>query len=77
MCKQWVLNILVAIDELVNSILGGSPHETISSRLGRNYPLSPLTTIVNMLFFWQKNWMGLHCQSRVQPEEFEDDAIIK
>lgn len=31
----WLLGILVAIDQLANAILGGSPDETISSRVGR------------------------------------------
>lgn len=31
--KQW--NHLVALDRYANSLLGGNPNETISSRLGR------------------------------------------
>lgn len=33
--RKWALNILLSIDQLGNSILGGDPDETISSRLGR------------------------------------------
>jgi len=32
---RWVLNVLISLDQLGNSILGGDPDETISSRLGR------------------------------------------
>jgi len=32
---QWILNILLGIDQLGNTILGGDPDETISSRLGK------------------------------------------
>jgi hypothetical protein len=32
---RWAMNILLSIDQLGNSLLGGDPDETISSRLGR------------------------------------------
>ena len=32
---RWVMNALISIDRLGNSLLGGDPDETISSRLGR------------------------------------------
>ncbi len=32
---KYFLNILIAIDQLGNAVLGGDPDETISSRLGR------------------------------------------
>ena len=33
--KQYILNLLLSIDQLGNSVLGGDPDETISSRLGK------------------------------------------
>ena len=35
MIGKWILNILISIDQLGNTILGGDPDETISSRLGK------------------------------------------
>jgi len=32
---KWLLNILISIDQLGNTICGGDPDETISSRLGK------------------------------------------
>jgi len=32
---RYLLNLLVALDQLANSLLAGDPDETISSRLGR------------------------------------------
>ena len=32
---KWSLNILISIDQLGNTLLGGDPDETISSRLGK------------------------------------------
>ena len=34
---RWYLNILLGIDDFANSVLGGSPEESISSRTGRAY----------------------------------------
>lgn len=36
MIWRYVLNILIAIDQLGNAILGGDPDETISSRAAKN-----------------------------------------
>ena len=33
--RKWVWNILIAIDQLGNSLIGGDPDETISSRAGK------------------------------------------
>ena len=33
--RKYLRNLLVAIDQLLNTILGGDPDETISSRLGK------------------------------------------
>lgn len=32
---KWGLNILISIDQLFNTVAGGDPDETISSRLGK------------------------------------------
>lgn len=32
---RWVMNVLISLDQLGNSIGGGDPDETISSRIGR------------------------------------------
>lgn len=33
--SKYIWNILISIDQLVNTIFGGDPDETISSRLGK------------------------------------------
>lgn len=33
--RKYLRNLLVAIDQLLNTILGGDPDETVSSRLGK------------------------------------------
>ena len=32
---KWMLNILISLDQFGNTITGGDPDETISSRLGK------------------------------------------
>lgn len=47
---QYFLNIFIAIDHLANAILLGNPDETISARLGREYPNSFLCKVVDFIF---------------------------
>ena len=70
---RYFQNLLIALDETVNTVFLGSPHETISSRLGRNYPNSVLARAVNFLFFWTPN----HCQTNIDPVCDEDEAIVR
>lgn len=35
MFSKYCWNILIAIDQLVNTVFGGDPDETISSRMGK------------------------------------------
>lgn len=52
--KQYIRNILIAIDQLANALLGGDPDWTISSRLGKNYKGTWMAKVVDFLFSWQK-----------------------
>ncbi len=72
---KWFVNILLSLDETVNAVFLGSPHESISARLGRNYPGSILYRVVNSLFFWQCD----HCRGALdnEPADYEKDAIAK
>ena len=47
---QYLFNILIGTDQLFNAIIGGSPNDTISARLGRNYPNSVLRKVVDFIF---------------------------
>lgn len=33
--RRWIWNLLIGIDQLGNTLLGGAPDETISARAGR------------------------------------------
>lgn len=34
--RRYIINILIAVDQFFNTVLGGDPDETISSRLGKH-----------------------------------------
>jgi hypothetical protein len=57
---QYLKNILISIDQFVNTLAGGNPDETISSR---SYKLRKkgvywISNIIDGLLFWQKD----HCR---------------
>ena len=59
---QYIKNVLIAIDQLFNAVIGGYCDESLSSRAYRwdndgvrSWPKK----VINALFFWQKD----HCQS--------------
>lgn len=61
--------VLIAVDQLINALLGGWPDETLSSRAWRweqydvrNWP----RRVIDSLFFWEKQ----HCyQSYISERE--------
>lgn len=67
----YIKNISIAIDQLFNTILKGSPDETLSSRAYRLYKNNKYWYskypyyIINTIFFWQKN----HCKGAYNSEK--------
>lgn len=59
--KQYILNILIAFDQLINALILGQPDETISSRAWRCQDVNSfwrvMHSLINKLFFFQKD----HC----------------
>lgn len=59
--KQYILNILIAFDQLINTLILGQPNETISSRAWRCKDSSSfwkfMRKLIDTIFFWQKD----HC----------------
>jgi hypothetical protein len=74
--KKYIVNLLVAFDEFFNALALGSPHETISARLGRNYPDTWIANIVDTLFAWQRLE---HCETAAvnEPADYEKDALAR
>ena len=60
------LQVLIAIDQLANTLIGGYADETISSYAYRKSLKGKpwLARLIDALFFWQSN----HCQQAFQSE---------
>lgn len=81
MIGKYILNILISIDQLGNTLTGGDPDETISSRLGkikRKYGgIIPWTKPLARLIDWglekiDKN----HCIDAIEEDE-GTNAVFK
>jgi hypothetical protein len=63
---RYVKNILIAVDQLLNSFLFGSPDETLSARAYRlkddGWRIAYIA--INILFFWQDD----HCEGSYTSE---------
>lgn len=79
--KLWIYNQLLTIDCALNSVFGGSPFETISSRLGRHYDTSRaarfVADIVDWVAFRLAGEMN-HCKSNIMDSShYEGREILK
>lgn len=74
--KKYLKNLLISIDQLINTVFGGDPDMTISARLGRNYKNTLLEKLVDWMFSWQNHPQG-HCENADEWEKDEGkDAVI-
>lgn len=67
--KAWLLQLLIAIDQLGNVLLGGLADETLSARAhrmrGKEHKWWGWTAgFIDRLFFWQQ----AHCSAAYQAE---------
>lgn len=77
---RFVVNYLIALDQLFNTLLLGHPDETISSRLGRAHVhgyryfwVRWVRLLVDALFFFDKGPNGEgHCEASIMPLEQEN-----
>lgn len=74
MIKKYIYNILIAIDQLVNTLFGGDCDETVSSRVGKNYNGSLIHKIIDWLFRWQKKPQG-HSEASIEWDEGKNSII--
>ena len=67
---RYLLNILIALDQLGTTLVGGWPDETLSSYAHRLHtqgkPFGFIRGVINALFFWQED----HCQWAYDDEKF-------
>jgi hypothetical protein len=67
---RYIKNILISIDQFINTICLGDPDETLSSRVGKARDKNEVfwARVINKIFFWQKN----HCKESIEPDEGKD-----
>jgi len=65
--KTYLYNILLGIDQLVNTILGGEPDETISSRMGRHL-VKKDSWISKIICYWLNKVDKNHCIDAIEEE---------
>ncbi|MBS0501120.1 MAG: pseudouridine synthase [Proteobacteria bacterium] len=68
--KRWLLNLLIAVDQLANALLRGAPDETLSSRAHRmrakGQPYWAWTArAIDALFFFDPE----HCRKAYESEQ--------
>ena len=59
---RWITQVLVAIDQLFNALLGGYADETLSARAHRQNDWR--RAVINSIFFWQED----HCAESYESE---------
>lgn len=71
--KHYILNLLVAIDQLGNAICGGDPDETISSRLAKLNRRGNKVGVVGckILDKFEKG----HCERVIERDEGKDQIF--
>lgn len=71
-----VFEVLVAVDQLANAVLGGWADETMSARCWRLRGFRPycwLRPVIDKLFFWQPN----HCKSAYESERLRSQLPVE
>jgi len=70
MFKKYIWNILISIDQFVNTLFGGDPDETLSSRMGKNKTNCRVCYFIcKLLSLIDKR----HCEKSIELDEGKDE----
>lgn len=70
--KKYFWNILISIDQFVNTVFGGDPDETISSRLGKDRDKNWFTTHLSSFLDW---FESDHVEKSIEEDEGKDTSF--
>jgi len=74
--KRYIINLLLAVDQILNTLLLGHPDETISSRLGRSIENERYEWVkrlrIGVDYVFDKLGDPEHCKNSVMPLEQEN-----
>ncbi len=68
--KKYLINMLISIDQFFNTLFGGDPDETISSRAGKRNGRKIIPTV--LCWFLDKLDPG-HCKDAIEADEGKDE----
>lgn len=71
--KKYFWNILVSLDQLGNTLLGGDPDETLSSRA---YKLDKYNNITTPRKIIDKILGSKHCEQHVEQDEGKNATVV-
>lgn len=73
MIRHYFKNVLIAIDQLANTLAAGDPDETISSRVGKRRDGKERfwARVIDRLFFWQRD----HTKKSIEKDEGDKGAL--
>ena len=74
MFKLYARNVLVGIDQLFNAFFGGSPDETMSSRVMRYKSVNWMALQVYRLLDWIQ---PRHCEDSLEPDDHHQEDVLK
>lgn len=70
--KRYFFNILISVDQMLNTLLGGDPDETISSRAGKRVDTcAPCRWLCRLLDVIDPR----HCHKHIEPDEGRNEVI--
>ena len=70
--RRYIWNILIAIDQLFNTIFGGDPDETISSRLGKHRNANWFTRLLSRFL---DLFQSKHVEKSIELDEGKDEVL--
>lgn len=59
--------VLIALDQLCNTLLAGMADETLSARAHRTR--NPIRHVINLIFFWDRVGNKQHCELAYESEQ--------
>lgn len=64
--SKYFWNVLISIDQMANTLIGGDPDETISSRMGKRVSTCG---ICRFLCHWLDKVDDRHCHKSIETDE--------
>jgi len=74
MFGKYFWNLLISLDQTVNTVLGGNPDETLSGRMGKRIEEGRATKAEVMLckaLSWIDRGSKRHCVESIDRDEYE------